>query len=307
MNKPIPLKYVATFRFPVAEPFLFRYTFWKPSHFPTGLETHSETAHWRTFRFEQAICGVRAEMRGKSVIADVFSNSRWNKDVAKRLRFRLNQGYGFDEDITPFLRCATKIRAMRPIIERLVGMRISCPESLFEIAMIGLLLQNTTIQRTTSMFSWTLDHFGQKARFDNQTLKAFYAPNNILDVGESILRNEGRFGYRSKYVPEFAAFFSERDDEALRLTPRHALLAELRKIKGVGSYTSTIIAGAALRDTAATALDVWNRKIIARHLFAEEDIEPEKLRNSLFKLFGNQAGMAVLYLTEYEFLSNQNK
>jgi len=307
MNRPILLKYVTTFRFDVTEPFLFSYTFWKPSHFPTCLESHSDTVHWRTFRFEHAICGVRSEMRGKSVIANVFANNHWNKNVAKRLRFRLNQGYGFDEDVTPFLRRAMKIRAMHPVIERLAGMRISCPESLFEIAIIGLLLQNTTVQRTMSMFSWMLDCFGKIVRFDNQTFKAFYSPNDLLGVCESTLRSEGRFGYRSKYVPEFAAFFSKQDDDVLRRHPSSTLMAELEKIRGVGPYTSSIIAGAALRDTGAVALDVWNRKIIERHLFAGEDIEPEKLRNNLFKLFGNQAGMAVLYLTEYEFLCNQNK
>jgi 3-methyladenine DNA glycosylase/8-oxoguanine DNA glycosylase len=50
------------------------------------------------------------------------------------------------------------------------------------------------------------------------------------------------------------------------------------------------------------ALDVWNRKIIARHLWGIEEVKPEKLRKDMLRLFGKHAGIAVLYLTEYDFM-----
>ncbi|MGQ0775591.1 MAG: hypothetical protein ACT4NY_14425 [Pseudonocardiales bacterium] len=36
------LTHVDTLRLPVTQPFHFRYTLWKPSHFATGLEQHSQ-------------------------------------------------------------------------------------------------------------------------------------------------------------------------------------------------------------------------------------------------------------------------
>lgn len=196
---------------------------------------------------------------------------------------------------------------MRPVVDRLAGMRISCPESLFEIAMIGLLLQNTTIHRTISMFTWLMDRFGKTVNFDNQSLKVFFTPNDLIGIDELVFRNEGRFGYRSKFIPEFAKFFAKRDDEMLRMMSLPTLLMELGNIKGVGPYTSGVIVGSALRDKAAIVLDVWNRKIIARRLLDAEDIDSETLKNHLLKLFGDQAGLAVLYLTEYEFLDSAVK
>lgn len=46
----ISLEHVDSLTVPVKEPFNFRYTLWKPSHFATGLEQHSHDRSWRTFR-----------------------------------------------------------------------------------------------------------------------------------------------------------------------------------------------------------------------------------------------------------------
>lgn len=48
---------------------------------------------------------------------------------------------------------------MREPLQALAGMRQSCPENLFEIAIISLLLQNATVARTTQMMTNLLDHY----------------------------------------------------------------------------------------------------------------------------------------------------
>lgn len=298
----IDLKQVDMFRFRVKQPFCFQYTFWKPSHFLTGLETHEKGVNWRTFRFGKALCGVRAEMDETEVVATIFGDENYNEDVARRVRFRVSQGYGLDEDLTPFIKCAQKHRAMKPCLEKLSGMRESCPDSLFELAIIGLVLQNTTIERTIAMFSWLLNSFGKIVSFDGKILRAFYSPQDLIDLDEETIRQEGRFGYRSKYVPAFVEFFSKIDDEELRQSSHETIMIELRKIKGVGPYTASIISGAALRDIKTVNIDVWNRKIFAKKLLNKEDESPVVLQKYFDNHFGKFSNLAALYMTEYEFV-----
>lgn len=68
---------VDTLRLPVKQPFNFRYTLWKPSHFATGLEQHSQERSWRTFRVGELVCGVVLTMDGSDTVrADVFRDRR---------------------------------------------------------------------------------------------------------------------------------------------------------------------------------------------------------------------------------------
>ena len=60
-------------KLPVIKPFNFRYTFWKPSHFKTGFETHSPGVSWRTFRIKNNILGIRFEMENGLLRSTIFS------------------------------------------------------------------------------------------------------------------------------------------------------------------------------------------------------------------------------------------
>jgi 3-methyladenine DNA glycosylase/8-oxoguanine DNA glycosylase len=165
------------------------------------------------------------------------------------------------ENIKPFLKIARQVKEMRPILKAFTGMRISCPESLFEIAIVSLLLQNTTIKRSIQMMTNLLNRYGDLVLFDDITLRIFFSPRHMLAVSEDELRKECRLGYRAKYLPEFAKFFSECDDDGLRDLNATTLMSTIENIKGVGPYTSGIIASHALRAPNALALDVWNTKL----------------------------------------------
>ena len=53
--KSIELKEKFTLKLKPVKPFNYLYTFWKPSHFYTGLEEHTKTCTWRTFRISKKI------------------------------------------------------------------------------------------------------------------------------------------------------------------------------------------------------------------------------------------------------------
>lgn len=293
------LTFVDTLRLPVKQPFNFRYTLWKPSHFATGLEQHSQDQSWRTFRVGPLVCGVLMTMDGTDTLqADVYCDQSWQNADRERLTARLIHSYGLNEDLSAFVALAQRVPPMREPLAALAGMRQSCPENLFEIAIISLLLQNATVARTTQMMTNLLDHYGLEVAFAGVTLKAFFTPDEIADVDEDTFRQRDRLGYRAKYIGRFAEFFAQHDPDAVDQASKAELMTKFQTIKGVGPYTAAIIAGHAVRDPSALGLDVWNRKLLASRFLGVDDAEPEVVMAEMTQLFPGYEGLAGLYVIE---------
>ncbi len=293
------LAHLDTLVLPVTQPFNFRYTLWKPSHFATGLEQHSQEASWRTFRVGELLCGVVMTMNGAGTLrAKVYGDRPWQEADRKRLTARLIQSYGLNENISVFLAHAERVLPMREPLRLLSGMRQSCPENLFEIAIISLLLQNATVARTTQMMTNLLDHYGHVVEFDGVRLKAFFTPEEITGVDEATFRVRDRLGYRAKYIGRFAEFFAMHDPDDVDHAGKVELMTEFQTIKGVGPYTAAIIAGHAVRDPSALGLDVWNRKLLAKRFLGMDNAEPEVVMAEMTRLFPGYEGLAGLYVIE---------
>lgn len=296
------LAHVDTLQLAVKPPFNFRYTLWKPSHFATGLEQHSRDTSWRTFRVGELLIGVVMTMADVDTLrADVYTDGAWTDNDRRRLTVRLIHSYGLDEDISAFVALAERVPPMHGPLTELAGMRQSCPENLFEIAIISLLLQNATVARTTQMMTNLLDHYGHIVAFGGVTLKAFFTPEEIASVDEAVFRERDRLGYRAKYIGRFAEFFATRDSDVVDLADKAELMTEFQTIKGVGPYTAAIIASHAVRDPSALGLDVWNRKLLAKRFLDLDDAEPDVVMAEMTRLFPGCAGLAGLYVIEHAY------
>jgi 3-methyladenine DNA glycosylase/8-oxoguanine DNA glycosylase len=295
------MRLVDSLRLPVTQPFNFRFTLWKPSHFATELELHSRDESWRTFRIGSLVCGVRMQMDGaRTLRADVFSDASWTADASERLASRLTHAYGLGEDPSGFLALARKDSAMREPLAALRGMRQSCPENLFEIAVITLVLQNSTVQRSTQMMSNLLDHYGLTVELPGFRLKSFFTPQDILGVGEAVFRARDRLGYRARYLERFAEFFRTHDPDTEQ--PNKAdLMDEFQMVKGVGPYTAAVIASHAGRDPSAIGIDVWNKKILAKRFLGVEEADASAVTAELTARFPGYEGTASLYAVEYVY------
>lgn len=284
-------------------PFNFRLSIWKPSHFRTDLETHTLDVSWRTFRLPDAIVGVRLEAHDLTgMSATIYSDRCLGPGETDGLIERLRFAYGLDDDLGSFNQMWLE-RFSGRIPTPLRGMRISCPESVFEIAVVSLLLQNTTIARTTQMMKSLLRSYGSVIRFDQVRLRAFFSPRDMLHVTEEQLRLANRLGYRAKYLPEFAAHFGCSIDDLTRV-PLDELILDLQNIKGIGAYSAGVIASSALRDTSAVPLDVWNVRILHDALFGVDGDDRDAVRAELTASFPGFEGLAALYLVEAAYLDS---
>jgi 3-methyladenine DNA glycosylase/8-oxoguanine DNA glycosylase len=286
----------------ITEPFNFRYSLWKPSHFYTGLEAHSLTHSYRTFRLAQDVYTAIESYEQEGIIhIKIYANSFLPEDMIQSLYHQFIYSYGIQEAYTIPKWVIEKYEPTKEIIKRFYGTRISCPESLFEIAVVSLLLQNTTITRTVQMFKNLIEQYGKVVQFNNIALFSFYTPEELLLVTERELKKYCRLGYRAKYIINYAQYFTCNKSLQAEGMDKKTLLSNLQTIKGVGPYTATVITSSALRDTSAIPLDSWNRKILSKVIYQQDSIDKQNLYDMLIKDFENYAGLVSLYVIENEY------
>ncbi|WP_439476946.1 DNA-3-methyladenine glycosylase family protein [Brevundimonas sp.] len=234
----------------------------------------------------------------QGVIATLYADESLASAERDSLVRQIDRGYGLNEDLETFLRIAQSEPSTAEAAALMHGMRMSCPENLFEISVVSLLLQNTTIARTTQMMRNILQRYGTAVEFDGQSLMTFPAPSAVADASEAELREVCRLGYRAKYVPAFATFFMDHDEESLWANEPDQVMALLQTIKGVGPYTSGVIASHCVRDFSRLSLDVWNTPIASTALFGHPDADHASVAAGLDQRFSGFSGLALLYMTE---------
>lgn len=303
MKKPLKLKHVADLKLKPRSETCFRLTTWKPSHFPTQLEIHSLETSWRTFLTDGLPTGavIRTSTDGWHV--DIFSSDGWTSAHTEVLRQRIMMSYGLNESRSQFIAMAKRHPILLALPASLQTMYSSCPENLFELGILGILLQNTTVTRSRDMLAALLRLCGTLVDFDEVNLYCFFNPQSLVALGWERLRSEVRVGYRDKVLLSMSEYFTGRKD-LLNLPPEtaDATIVELLKIKGIGPYTAGIIASSVSRNPSEYGLDVWNRRILSRRLTGSDDFPADSLRDFIRKEFAPYDGLAVEMIVESEYL-----
>jgi len=86
------------------------------------------------------------------LFAEVFANDELDEERLMQLRGQIIRSYGLNEVYDVPEQIAEVNKYVKGFLPNLWGTRISCPENFFEISIVSLLLQNTNISRTTTMF-----------------------------------------------------------------------------------------------------------------------------------------------------------
>lgn len=286
-------------------PFHFLYSVWKPSHFPAPLERHYGKVSYRTFRLSAGVpIGVRMTPLGGrrcGIRAKVFSQQPLLAATRSEITKRLRQAYGLDFPIGEFYRAvAADIDLMEGPVARLYGMRPSCPESLFEILVISMTLQNTTVKRSQQMLAALLEAFGDRVQFDGQELYVFCDVSRLAKSSEQELRERCRLGYRAKYLQPVAEGFAHGvvDEDRVRSLPELEAKAELMKLKGIGPYSAHVALSSAMQNTNLINLDVWNRKIFSGFLFGHPNAPAEEVICGAEARWNGYKALAALYIVE---------
>jgi len=293
-------------------PYNFDKTIHDPSHFPTPIKIWKQRKFWKTMYFKNKILGTRLESIGAidkpKIRLTVFSNSRLSKEFIQELIEDLNFRYGFDEDISEFYEKFKSDSLLGPVFKRMRGAHSRALESLYEIIMISIVLQNATVRRTVQMMNALLNKYGQKIRFDNKEMYLIWKPQKLAKASEQELRDL-KVGYRAKMFIKTSKQFAEgeTDEYRLRKMPLEQVKKELLKLYGIGPASLDSLLGILRKHQPIRTIPPWEQKIYSRLLFNKKLVSPNKILEELKRRYGKWSVFAGYLLFEDLFWKHKEK
>jgi len=285
-------------------PFNFDATVHKPSHFPAPVEDYMKGVYWQTMRFSGKVLGLKMEDKGTIdnplMRLTFFSEAPLTKKetdaIAKEIRWR----FDLDGDLSEFSERFKHDNLLGPVLQRWQGMRVSCGNSLYELLVISIVLQNATVGRTVQMMEALLSKYGTTVWFDGKELYAFWEPKQLYETTEEKLR-ELKVGYRAKYLKKTSEDFVRGvvNESKLRQMTMEEAKKELDKLYGVGPASASILLFEALHHyNTIEKIGPWEQKIYSRLLFEKELVPAETILKELDERYGKWKTLAMHYIFE---------
>jgi 3-methyladenine DNA glycosylase/8-oxoguanine DNA glycosylase len=294
-------------------PFHFDGTFHKPSHFPAPLEAWEPGRYWRSLRIDDRLYGVRicdaGSTRSPALRVSVFSDREVKTSELMEVRDELIWRFDLYADLDEFEKLGEKDSRFGRVFRRWRGSRDSCANSLYELIVIAVLLQNATVRRTVQMMDSLLRTFGTHLTFDSKSLFAMWRPRDLASVPEQRLRSL-KLGYRARFLKRLSSDFARHivDEAALRAMDVPAAGKELMQLYGVGPETARILLYPACHRYFPLAhIAPWQQKIYSRLFYAKALVPAGKIAKDLNQTFGQYATLAVHYAWEDLFWRHSRK
>ncbi len=287
-------------------PFHFDGTFHKPSHFPNALklEDWKPGEYWQTLRMGKRLYGVAfvnaGTQRKPGVRISVFSRKPLAVGELDLVRDEIAYRFELDKDLCEFNALAKRDRRFFPVFKKWMGMRNAGQYNLYELLVIGIVLQNATVRRSSQMLDALLGRFGTKVIFGGKVLHAIWPPEVMARVSEQELWRL-KVGYRAKFFKRLSQDFArgQVDELALRNQPAEDVKKELVKLYGVGPETARILLFEAFHhDGTFDHVAPWQQKIYSRLFYGKPFVSAAKIRRDIQRRYGKYSMLAVHYIWE---------
>ena len=191
---------------------------------------------------------------------------------------------------------------MGPIITKWRGLRPGHQDSLYEYLVIGLMLQNCTVNRSIQMMQVLFEKYGTQLEYDTQKLWCFWLPGGLLNISEEELRSL-KIGYRAKALKKIDDAFSQNiiDENNLRQKDLKTQKEELLKLYGVGPATVWYLLFDVFHHfDFFDYISPWEQKIYSKLFFNVDPDTPVPVEKILkwFEQFHPYEQLAVHYIWE---------
>lgn len=296
-------------------PFNFDGTFYKPSHFSNELSLdHWEPgSYWQSFRIGRILYGLKIENSGASeklkLKVTIYSDNKLSDKEISEIKAEIIWRFELDTDLSEFNNLARKDKRFYPVFKKWLGMRNSSQYALYELLIIAIVLQNTTVRRSQQMLDALLDKFGTKLEFDGREIWAIWLPEDLEKASEADLRDL-RIGYRAKFIKRLSQDFADNlvNEEKLRTLDKEEVKKELMKLYGVGPETARILLFEVCHqyDT-FDHIAPWQQKIYSQLFYGKPLVSVDKIRNDIVKQYGKYSMLAVHYIWEDIFWRRRNE
>ena len=295
-------------------PFNFDGTVYVPHYFATPDVAWQPDNLWQTLNVRGEIYGLKMVNRGSvndpGILVTIFSDAEPSDEGVGEILRELDWRYGLSEDLGDFYGEFEGDEFLGPIFGRWLGMKANCGNSLYELMIISIVLQNATVRRTVQMMNSLFEAYGEKLRFDDRELYAYWSPSALGEVDENELRAL-KVGYRAKTIKRISEAFASGavDERRLRGMETEEARRELMRLPGVGPATAQILLGGSLRryDTFDLRGRLWEQKILSRVMFDKEMTPIEEIVDTFSERYGRWRGLSLHYILTDLFWRHREK
>jgi len=205
---------------------------------------------------------------------------------------RLVEVLGLAENVEEFLNIAGRDPLLCEFSRKFRGWRLRS-SGLWWALLVSICQQNASFRQGWTMLKNIVLRYGRRVKVRNQDIPAPPTPNDV--VRNPGLLVEARVGYRAKTIESVARAMLEKviDAELLKTLRVDEVERELRKIRGVGSYTARLAIALAFRRYELPPIDRWVRALASRVYGVEEGLVEEVWR----RRWGRWSALAVIALT----------
>ena len=312
MKKPIKLIPQEIVIINPTAPFAFDPTFHKPDHFTSGDNLWEPGIRWQTWNWKSKPLGLKFINKGTSsnhlIEVKIYSQNNLSKDFINSLTKEIKYRYNLELDLKDFYKTFKNDKFLAPITKKWKGMRPGHPSSLYEYLIIGIVLQNATVRRSTQMFQALLENFGTLVKFDGKELWCFWNSGALKNITEEGLRKL-KVGYRAKSIKRIDEQFAKGliNETDLRTKDRDIQTEKLLELYGVGPATVWYLLFDVFHHwDFFNHISPWEQKIYSRLFFNKSTVSVRKLLKH-FEKYGKYKQLAVHYIWEDLFWKRKHE
>jgi len=273
-------------------------------------EVFQQGTFWSATRFGDNLYGLKLTSLGTvkkpKISCQVFSEAKIGAADQQGLKSMLQRSLRTEEDLSEFYALAKGDNILRGIAEDLYGMHTIAWPELFPALILAITLQMAPMKRSNQMMDMLIEHFGEKARFDGQTVSYWPSPKRIAATPVKELELKTKLGYRAKNLVEIAKALEAgfpTMDELYALEP-DAAKKKLLSLPRIGDYSADLVAPGM-----GFPLDVWSAKIFSLLFYGKLPDDPRQaipdLKAAAEERWGKWRGYAFVYvLNSLPLLSN---
>lgn len=150
---------------------------------------------------------------------------------------------GSDRDVSQFDRAARSVSWLRDLVVRMRGVRPPRYPTLWEACVNAIVFQQVSLAAASSITRRMILALGQRVESGSTMLYAFPGPARLRVADDAVLReaglSAGKLATLRRVVDALES--GELDEAMLEASPSPVGTAMLRRIKGIGPWTATII------------------------------------------------------------------
>jgi very-short-patch-repair endonuclease/3-methyladenine DNA glycosylase/8-oxoguanine DNA glycosylase len=287
-------------------PFHFDATFFKPDHFTTSDNDYEIGIRWQTMNWEGEKVGLKfinaGNVTNPSISLEIYSKTKLSEQYLNSLVKEVEYRFNLKLDLSDFYKKFEKHKYLKTSIRNLYGMRPGHPSSLYEYLIIGIILQNASIRRSTQMFWNLLSRYGTELNFDGKTFLCLWSPGDLKNVSEEELRAL-KVGYRAKSIKKIDEQFASGliNEFDLRKMSVEVQKKALLALYGVGPATVWYLLFDVFHNLGVFEhISPWEQKLYSQMFFKRglDNLSTVQELLEFINQFGEYKQLAIHYLWE---------